>query len=177
MKTFIINTIFMRSSYMNKLIKGVLFLSVFLFLSASVSADTVTITSQYMIGDASAVVASSPAILNESAEQINEDEEKAAHDIVSKDLTKLKQENYTLTKQKNEDFNPNDWYDYIVNLALDYRSWDISDTYKVYRTNMVTNTGRNFIVYTYIIPGGSYNTYTLEFVNVHANSWAFEISK
>jgi hypothetical protein len=106
-----------------------------ILVSASVSADTATIISQFR------VKATSPFFSDK--------------DIIEEELVKLYRK-YTFTMLFGDEWNEIPWTKYIERLVMNNRSWYVNDFNVVYRTNLVSNTGRKYVAFSYIIRGHYY---------------------
>jgi len=128
--------------------------------STQSSINTATVTSQYSIGLASSY---SPVPISDQID-----------DIVYLEVSKLRQD-FTVTPISSDEWNKNTWLDYIVKLALYNRTWYSKDIGYVYRTNLMSNTGKKYIVFT-CIRKGNYYTDTLELTSYDYTRDAYEIN-
>jgi hypothetical protein len=136
---------------MKKLVYSIL-LSV--FAAASINADTATVTSQVRL----------KSLATDSDME----------SIVAQEVAKLKRE-YTVIEIKRDTRSENSWGQYIVNLAYNYRTWYKDDIGALYRTNLVSNTGRKYVIFT-CLDNATYETDTLRVVRINRSLTAvFEI--
>jgi len=124
------------------------------------SVNTASVTSQYSIGLTS----------NYSKKTISDQ----FNDIVYLEVTKLRQVS-TVTFITRNEWDKNSWFNYIVNLAMHNRNWYKRDFGYVYRTNLISNTDRKYVVFTCIVKG-NYYTDTLELTSYEFFHYAYEIN-
>jgi hypothetical protein len=114
-----------------------LFASIILvFMVVSVYAATARITSQYLI---------KANVLAEMTEW-----------VINAEVEKLRKEGYNPRVLTSDEWSPNEWLIYIARLSIRNRRWYIADIGAVYRTNLISNTGRKYVVFTCITQGEYY---------------------
>lgn len=141
--------------------KAVLCLVVLLAVGTNVYSATAQITAQIVVGDVMSM-ASITSSFNDATDF-----------IIYMDVEKLK-EQYRLTRLEIDTFERNSWANYLVNLVINNTRWYTHHFGKVYRTNLISNTGRKYVVYT-CIKVGNYYTDTLEATNINYIAGVYEI--
>jgi hypothetical protein len=96
-----------------------------------------------------------------------------AKDVVAQEVSMLEQE-YNVIPQIRDEWGNNNWAEYIANVVMDNRTWYAYEVGTIWRTNLISNTGRKYVVFTRISDGG-YNERTLEYVQYNYTYWAYEI--
>jgi hypothetical protein len=130
--------------------------TILLFLTMNVYAATARITSQYLI-------------------QANVFSEMYGY-VVNMELDKIKREGYTITLLESDAWNTNNWVRYMARLSIRNRNWYKADIGAIYRTNLVSDSGRRYVVFTCITQGENYVGET-ELLSEEYVFWGYEIKR